>query len=234
MFMINFKKNYSSLKRQLGYTIKEIAQATGIKNGTLNQYEFFSSLPSYERLKKIVDFFGVSIDYILLKSNNKFINYNRLFYLAVKTNELPSMQRNHIEDSVAQFINRNQKSETIFDNTDRYQLTNSIHKNLKKIRDLNNISQNEIAQILDFKSRKSISNIESGSSRIPYNALLKLSSTYNISMHFLITGEALNYNIQDNFLYKNLIIFDKNATSEQINVVTILMQQILRNNNIPF
>lgn len=95
------------------------------------------------------------------------------------------------------------------------------------------MSQGEIAKICDLKSGNSISNIERNKAKLTYEQLLKISTAYNISIHYMITGVPLAYNIDHNLLLSNLIIFDKTATIESIKFLIALMQKILENNNIP-
>jgi len=229
---INFNKNFKALKREFGYGPLEISKKTRITRATILNYEFSQSVPSYRNIIKIAEFFNVSIDFLLLNSENRFINYLNLFSLASKTNGLPSMQRNHIEDSIAQFINKDLDITVNFDDTEKYQFSNSFRDNFKQLREKNNLSQGDLSKLLNLKSRTSIANIERGSSKLPYELLLKISLKFNISLHYMVSGIPLNFKIDDNFLFKNLKIFDKSASQKQIQTVIVLMEQILKNNNI--
>lgn len=226
--MLDFKKNFLYLKNSLNLNLTKIHQKTGIKKTVLENYKFSSSLPSYENIIKIAEFFNVSIDFLLLNSNNNFINYCNLFSLAEKTNELHSMQRNHIEDSITQFIDKKEETiSSIFDDENKFKFENSIHKNIQILRDTEKISQTELAKILNLKSRVSISNIERGETKIPYDLLHIISKKYSISIHYLITGIPLQYNIKEIFLKENLVIFDKTASLQDIQTIVHLMEKIV-------
>lgn len=233
MAVINFKKNFDFLRKKYNFTFKEIVNKTGIKKTTLDRYEYGNSLPNYVYLNKIAKLFNVSADFILLNSKNFFINYPFLFELASKTNELPSMPRNHIEEAISQFIKKNIKIDTYFDDENKYCLSDSIHENLKTIREINEISQGDLAKIIGLSSRVSISNIERKKAKVPYESLYIISSKFKISIHYMITGNPLSYKIEDSILFKNLKIFDKLANIDNIKIISALMKKILENNNIP-
>lgn len=230
--MINFNKNFKHLKEQNKLEPLTIEKETGISRVTLKNYEFYSDLPNYENIKKLSNFFQVTIDFLLLNSKNSFINNYNLFFLAEKTNNLPSMQRNHIEDTVAQFINIKSKVKTKFDDKKTYQFEPSINKNIKIIRDFHKVSQSALAKTLNLKSGNSISNIERGAAKVPYDLLYILSKKYSVSIHYLITGMPLVFEIKESFLLESLIKFDKTAKPQDIQTVTNLMQRIFENNNI--
>ncbi|MBR3499691.1 MAG: helix-turn-helix transcriptional regulator [Selenomonadaceae bacterium] len=53
-----------------GFTQKAIAAAIGILPGTLLKFERGLARPKFETLIKLADFFDVSTDYLLGRSNN--------------------------------------------------------------------------------------------------------------------------------------------------------------------
>lgn len=231
MSTILFRKNFKLITEKFKVTTSEIYNNTKIKKDTLNNYEFTSVLPSYKNILKLSNYFGLSIDFLLLNSNNKFINFFELFSLAEKSNKLPSTWRNHIEESISPYINQKDNDVSSFDSVDKYSFTKSIHENIKIIRKVNNISQSELAKVLNLKSRVSIALYEKKSNP-PYEILLKLSKKYNISVHYLLTGVPLHFSIEDNLLLKNLLIFDKTASLEEFKVITPPIKKILENNGI--
>ncbi|MEZ2657238.1 helix-turn-helix domain-containing protein [Aneurinibacillus aneurinilyticus] len=53
------------LREKNGYAQKFIAEKIGVKNNTLSSYESDKRQPDYDTLQKIADFFEVSTDYLL-------------------------------------------------------------------------------------------------------------------------------------------------------------------------
>lgn len=59
---------YSDFERILtekGLKLKDVANATGVAYSSLTDWKAGRSKPKYERMKKIADFLGVSVDYLL-------------------------------------------------------------------------------------------------------------------------------------------------------------------------
>ena len=51
-----------------------LQMATGIEQALLSKYENFSRIPPTETLVLLADFYGVSIDYILYRTENPSVN----------------------------------------------------------------------------------------------------------------------------------------------------------------
>ncbi|CAK1245307.1 Transcriptional regulator [Fructobacillus fructosus] len=60
------------LRKEKGYTLNDIAKATGITRGTYNNYENEKTEPKLATWQKLADFFGVDIGYLqgISKSKN--------------------------------------------------------------------------------------------------------------------------------------------------------------------
>lgn len=52
------------LRKEKGYTLNDIAQATGITRGTFNNYENGKTEPKLATWQKLADFFNVDVDYL--------------------------------------------------------------------------------------------------------------------------------------------------------------------------
>lgn len=55
---------FQKLMRDRGLTHKEISQATGIAQGTLTDWKMGRYTPKVDKLQKLADFFGVTLEYI--------------------------------------------------------------------------------------------------------------------------------------------------------------------------
>lgn len=68
---MNFGQKLEKLRNQLGYNYVQLGREIGLSADTLSGYEKNSSGNiSIQNIKKIADYFNVSIDYLLLEENN--------------------------------------------------------------------------------------------------------------------------------------------------------------------
>ena len=66
-----FGKNLSSLRKSKGLTQYELAERLGFSRGQLANYEQGQREPDFESLQKIANFFDVSTDYLIGRTDNK-------------------------------------------------------------------------------------------------------------------------------------------------------------------
>ena len=64
-------ENIRSLRIDNGYTQKQIAEQLGVSQNTYSQYEIGVLNYPIEALEKLADFYGVSVDYLLGRTNTK-------------------------------------------------------------------------------------------------------------------------------------------------------------------
>lgn len=67
---MNFKDRLTDLRRERRISQKELAAAVGVTTGAVANYEVGSRVPRVNELIKMADYFGVSIDYLLCRTNN--------------------------------------------------------------------------------------------------------------------------------------------------------------------
>ena len=68
------KNNLRSLRKSKGYTQIAVQMKTGIEQALLSKYENGERIPPTETLLRLADFYGVSLDYILCRTENPEIN----------------------------------------------------------------------------------------------------------------------------------------------------------------
>lgn len=68
------KNNLRLLRKSRGYTQLAVQMKTGIEQALLSKYETFERVPPTETLLRLADFYGVSIDYILCRTDVPEIN----------------------------------------------------------------------------------------------------------------------------------------------------------------
>lgn len=64
-------ENIRSLRVDRGYTQKQIAEYLGISQNTYSQYEIGVLNYPLDALDKLADFYGVSVDYLMGRTNEK-------------------------------------------------------------------------------------------------------------------------------------------------------------------
>lgn len=68
------KNNLKLLRKAKGYTQLFVQMHTGIEQALLSKYETGDRIPPTESLLKLAEFYDVSIDYILCRTENKNVN----------------------------------------------------------------------------------------------------------------------------------------------------------------
>lgn len=68
------KNNLKILRKNKGYTQIAVQMKTGIEQALISKYESGDRMPPTETLIQFADFYGVSIDYILCRTDNPEIN----------------------------------------------------------------------------------------------------------------------------------------------------------------
>ena len=58
-------QKYVALRTAAGVTDYEVAKNTGVSTSTLTNWKYERYVPKIEKLKKIADYFGVSVEYFL-------------------------------------------------------------------------------------------------------------------------------------------------------------------------
>ncbi|WP_426578917.1 helix-turn-helix domain-containing protein [Bacillus altitudinis] len=76
-----FGKRITTLRKKAGLTQEELAKKLNVTRSALSQYELGTREPNYDLLLKIADFFEVTVDYLIGRSDNpdyKIIDENKI------------------------------------------------------------------------------------------------------------------------------------------------------------
>ena len=68
------RNNLKLLRKQRGLTQLQLQLATGIEQSLISKFESGQRIPPTDTLLVLADFYGVSIDYILMRTDNLKIN----------------------------------------------------------------------------------------------------------------------------------------------------------------
>ena len=87
--MTSFGDRFKSLRTEKNMTQQQLADLFFTKKSSISRYENNIQLPEIDTLQKFADFFDVSVDYLLCRSNYKNINMPSDAYVPKKILELP-------------------------------------------------------------------------------------------------------------------------------------------------
>lgn len=73
-WVIDMKNNLRKLRKEHGLTQIGLQMKTGIEQALLSKYETGDRIPPTDALMILADFYGVSIDYILCRTEKTEIN----------------------------------------------------------------------------------------------------------------------------------------------------------------
>ncbi len=68
------KNNLKKLRNQKGLTQLAVQMKTGIEQASLSKYENGERIPPTETLMLLADFYGVSMDYIMMRTDKPQVN----------------------------------------------------------------------------------------------------------------------------------------------------------------
>ena len=74
--MSSFGDKLKKLREEVGITQSQLAKKTKVSRSAVAQYETNRQMPDLASLKDIADFFDVSIDYLLGRTNQRYSNEN--------------------------------------------------------------------------------------------------------------------------------------------------------------
>jgi transcriptional regulator with XRE-family HTH domain len=71
MHLTAFKERFRVLRGEKALSMEALGKELGVTKGTISRYENGGREPDFDMLCRIADFFGVSIDYLLGRTNNR-------------------------------------------------------------------------------------------------------------------------------------------------------------------
>lgn len=229
--LINFKKNIAShlkkLRKATQTSINQLQSFTKIEQSALNEYETGRIAPSIPKIITICQYFGISIDFLILWNKTKYPKNIKLLTLGERIDKLDQVKRFQIESTVYSLLGRNNTKDKISneDFLGGLELSSDFHKNLNIFRKSKKYTQQQIAQYLNitnaqvsFYEKKDFPSIEK---------LTKLSLFFNVSIHVLLTGEFLFFKFNNNDLKKAMLLADHCLSLKDVNILIHLMQRII-------
>ena len=95
-----FASRLRALRKERGLTLQQLAKHFGMSHTTLSKYDTGSRKPDMEMLKKLSDFFGVSVDYLIGESPVRDKEETVILNKSINMPELPPEAYKELEDFI--------------------------------------------------------------------------------------------------------------------------------------
>lgn len=95
-----FASRLRALRKERGLTLQQLAKHFGMSHSTLSKYETGSRKPDMKMLKKLSDFFGVSVDYLIGESPVRDKEETVILNKSINMPELPPEAYKELEDFI--------------------------------------------------------------------------------------------------------------------------------------
>jgi len=222
---INISQNLKKLRNYKNITLEQLSIELNQKYTATRNYEVSDYIPPIEIFQKLSNYFEFSIDYIIKSDLNTYLNNIKLFSLSSKIDKLNSSERYKIESTIETLLKSDNNLKSSFDNIE-IELTSNIHSNIKLLREKKDISQRELSKILN-KSSSVINQYEIGKNKPAPENLIQLSEFFNVSIHYLITGQKLFFNFINKAFENTVLKADKQLSLEHQKFLIELMENII-------
>lgn len=217
-------ENLRELRKNDNLTLEELSNQTKIGTDALARYETNSNIPSLERLERLSKFYGVSIDFLILWNKTSYIRSIELIEFAEIIDKLDQVKRFQVESTAMTLLG--EKVSEVFVKEDSTELTNDIHLNLKKLREIKQVSQKSLVEYLGI-SQGLAANYER---KIipPLDKLITLSEFFSVSIHSMVTGNRLTFQIENKGLKNAILKADQLLTIKDKSFLIILTERIIK------
>lgn len=225
---INIPRNLKLLRKVFNVSLNELSTKTNLKLNRLKEYEFYDKNPGLDALLVITQFFGTSLDFFLLWNYTNYPKNLNLLKLAKEIDNSKNTEyRTNLEITIKLLLEKANNSNTIIvQDQHAIKLSNNLNENIKLLRENQQISQRILAIHLDI-NQSQIAHYQKKSIP-PLNNLIKLAAYFNISVHYLVTGEKLLYNFKSKSLENKILLADQNLNLSEHKLLITLMEKILQ------
>jgi transcriptional regulator with XRE-family HTH domain len=219
--------NLRRLRKFKDITVSDLHRFTNIDANNLRKYETNYLLPALNNLRILAEYFGISLDFLLLWDKTKYPRNILLFSLAKKIDAMDQVKRFQIESTATSLLGEKKLNiESDIQLDEPYpELTINLNENIKILRTHKNILQREFAAYIGIHpkaftpyERKSIP---------PAPKLIKMAKFLNVSIHSLATGSKLNYEFNSKQLLRTILLADRLLNLEDKKLLIRLMQRII-------
>lgn len=223
--IINFGKKIQIIRQNSGLTIADVYNKTKISKSTLESYEAGQFRPPYKALKKLSELFALSIDFLILGEETKYIKFISMFEQAEKIDKLSSEDRSRIETFIDTFLGGGKEIHHFYDTTE-FILSSNFNHNITVLFSHLKLTQKEIGKKIGGLTERQIASYKKNS-ECSYETLISISKIFNISIHYLITGKRLIYNFENRQFEKYVLSADEYLDFQKFFILMEMMQKII-------
>ena len=193
----------------------------------MKSYEHKNIKPPLNSLIKLSNYFGVTIDFLILWDKTPFLHNLKLLNLAKQIDEMDQLHRFQIESMASSLLKGKNKIEIKQDNNIPAELTKDFHLNLKTLREQKGVFQKDIAELLE--TNRSMATHYENQSTPPIEGLIKLSDYFGVSINALATGQKLFLPFKDGQFGETIYQADQLLTLDEHKMMMHLMEAIINN-----
>jgi len=107
--LMTFGKRIQELREEMNITRKTLAEKMNISYSSMSKYETDERFPEKDMLVQFADFFDVSIDYIIGRSNTRKENDIKIALSSLSTDGLDDEDIKMVKDIINKLKKKNQK-----------------------------------------------------------------------------------------------------------------------------
>ena len=101
-----FAERLRELREKHGLTQKELGNALNVTSQTISNYEIGKREPEISEFIKLADYFGVSIDYLIGRTNTMMEQNEKIYYSVIESIVVPkSFKDNQIDAIIRDLAN---------------------------------------------------------------------------------------------------------------------------------
>jgi len=225
---LSIAENQRKLRNSINISIPKFSKKLQLSAITIEKYETVHAIPPLDKMLKIADFFGISADFLLLWDRIKYPRSIRLLSLAEKVDTMDVDKWHKVEATAATFLreaNAHKEPEIIFDDLET-ELTSSVHKNIRLLRNRVEYSQSKLGRYLSL-SPNHISSYETGVSKPPAEKLILMSALFQTSIHAIATGRKLYFQFQNKDFKDTMLNADYYLDLRKKDFICEMMENII-------
>lgn len=173
---MDFYNKVNKLCKQNGIATTTLAVHLGLSKAIVTNWKKTNAKPRYSTVKKIADYFGIPVDYLLedidLNQSNSDANSTLTFTATAPATTAPSDELSDEERCIIEPCIMN------------------IGAKVKTLRKSLGLTQKELAEKCGYKSLTTINKIELGINSVPLTAIEKLANALHVAPSYLLGWES--------------------------------------------
>jgi len=212
-------------REEVGLSTSEFSKKICISKNTLDNYEFKNQRPPNRNLIKISNFYQVSIDHLILGETSKYIKHPHFFQLAEKIDKLKYEDWQKISGFIDPLVHLNKNINHHYDTATKYTFSQNFNFNLRNIIEQNKLTAKVFGNKFNLTERQIVG--YKMQSECSLESLGQFSDEFEISIHWLLTGQKLFYNFRNREFEEQILRADEYLDKKHIDMAVELIEKII-------